>query len=149
MIRIGKQSVWILMAWAAVAAQVASAAVCRSCDRPCCQVAFSGSDTAAAEPGGEPSGGCPLCLATAARVDNGPVEPSDQPCHCQLDARQDQPIAPPKGSPHQVDLAAQAALPAATVLEVPQAVGVSREYLATALAIPIRPVRILFGVWRD
>jgi hypothetical protein len=34
-------------------------------------------------------------------------------------------------------------------LEVPQSLGVSREYLAASLAVPIRPVRILFGVWRN
>jgi hypothetical protein len=26
---------------------------------------------------------------------------------------------------------------------------VSREYLAASLAVPIRPTRILFGVWRN
>ncbi|MFM8892678.1 MAG: hypothetical protein ACKOTB_13850 [Planctomycetia bacterium] len=31
----------------------------------------------------------------------------------------------------------------------PQVLGVSREYLAASLAIPIRPPRILFGVWRN
>jgi hypothetical protein len=30
-----------------------------------------------------------------------------------------------------------------------QVLGVSREYLAASLAIPIRPPRILFGVWRN
>jgi hypothetical protein len=31
---------------------------------------------------------------------------------------------------------------------VPQVLGVSREYMAASLAMPIRPPRILFGVWR-
>jgi hypothetical protein len=31
----------------------------------------------------------------------------------------------------------------------PLVLGVSREYLAASLAIPIRPPRILFGVWRN
>lgn len=149
MTRGAKQFVGIWAAWAAVAALVASPAVCVSCDLPCCRVADGETDAMALVPGGEPSDCCPLCLATAMRADHCPAEPSHQPCRCQLDARQDQPIVPPKGSTPQVDLAAAATLPAVTGLEMPQDLGVSREYLAATLAVPIRPARILFGVWRD
>ena len=70
----------------------------------------------------------------------------DEPCHCQLDARDEQPLS-------QGPLTACAdggpALGLAMVLPlVPQVLGVSREYLAVSLAMPIRPPRILFGVWR-
>jgi hypothetical protein len=34
-------------------------------------------------------------------------------------------------------------------IDVPRDLGVSREYVTAALAVPIRPPRILFGVWRN
>jgi hypothetical protein len=126
---------WIVAAWAAVVAQ-ALPTVCRGdCGRPCWARADSGD--------------CPLCAAPAATAGAQPSDTSDEPCRCHLDARQDQPLAPSKGS--LLDLVAadlQAVLSAARPTP-PQAIGVSREYLAASLAVPIRPLRILFGVWRD
>jgi hypothetical protein len=33
--------------------------------------------------------------------------------------------------------------------EAPHELGASREFVAASLAVPIRPVRILYGVWRN
>jgi len=147
--RVGKKPVWILAAWAALAAQAAPSALCRSCDLPCCVVAVHEGVGGSTHSGGEPFGGCPLCSSTPTTADPCPVDATGHPCHCQLDARQDQPISPPRSGSPTADLTAQAALPAAAVADVPQAVGVSRDYLAASLAVPIRPTRILFGVWRN
>ena len=140
---------WIVAAWAAVVAQ-ALPAVCRGdCVRPCCGQQADCCDPAAAGVRAD-SGGCPLCAAAPpATAGAQPSDASDEPCRCHLDARQDQPLAPSKGS--LLDLVAadlQAVLSAARPTP-PQAIGVSREYLAASLAVPIRPLRILFGVWRD
>jgi hypothetical protein len=139
---------WIVAAWAAVVAQ-ALPAVCRGdCGRPCCSEQADCCDPAAAGARAD-SGDCPLCAAPSATAGAQPSDTSDEPCRCHLDTRQDQPLAPSKGS--LLDLVAddlQAVLSAARPTP-PQAIGVSREYLAASLAVPIRPLRILFGVWRD
>jgi hypothetical protein len=147
--RVAKKPVWILVAWVALAVQAAPSAWCRGCELPCCAVAVHESVGGLPHVGGEPAGGCPLCSSTPTAADSCPVDATDQPCHCQLDARQDQPISPPRGISSAAELSAQTALSAAVVRDVPQAVGISREYLAASLAVPIRPLRILFGVWRN
>ena len=38
---------------------------------------------------------------------------------------------------------------AVTAITVQNTLGVSREYVAASLAVPIRPMRILCGVWRN
>ena len=119
------QRVWLMMAFAALAAQVASQAWCGECDRGCCAA--------------ESVAGCSAC----------PVESSSPPCHCQLEARQDQPLSHSNGRTPGQDLCEQVALAEPASLETPRALGVSREYAAASLSVPIRPVRILYGVWRN
>lgn len=133
-----RQVVWFVAACAALVAQVTPQAVCRSCDQPCCGVAV--------ESVAESATGCPLCAAAA---DSCAVEVSEPPCRCQLDARQDRPISPSKAAVPAFDPVDQAFLPAAAPAAVPQTLGVSREYVAAFMAVPIRPPRILFGVWRN
>ena len=146
MIRCGRQPVWIVAAWAALVAQAAPAAFCSDCDQPCCAARTGASEPQAREPGAESTDGCPLCAAHSGLA---PAESHEQPCDCQLDARQEQPLAFSRNSlaDHQDD--ALAIGPAAIPPPVPQAIGVTREYLAASLAAPIRPPRILFGVWRN
>ena len=70
----------------------------------------------------------------------------EEPCHCQLDARDEQPLSQ---APLTARVESGPAVGPMTVLpNVPQVLGVSREYVAASLAMPIRPPRILFGVWR-
>ena len=133
-----RQVVWFVAACAALVAQVAPQAFCRSCDRPCCEIAV--------ESAAESATGCPLC---AAATDACAVETSEQPCRCQLDARQDRPISPSKGVAPAFDPVDQDFLPTAAPAAVPQTLGVSREYVAASMSVPIRPPRILFGVWRN
>lgn len=134
------QFVWLVAACAALAAQAAPQTFCRGCDRPCCGSA------AAVLPGAPASGGCPLCAAAADRC---PTEAANPPCRCQLDARQDEPMASSRGPALSIDQVAHAFPSAATLSATAQGLGVSREYLAASLAVPIRPPRILFGVWLD
>ena len=120
-----QKSVWLMMAFVAFAAQVVPQAWGGECDRGCC-VAESGAC-------------CSAC----------PVEPAAPPCHCQLEARQDQPLSFSKGSTADRDLLEQVAVVESASLEAPYAIGVSREYAAASLSVPIRPVRVLYGVWRN
>jgi hypothetical protein len=127
-----KQLVWALVACATVVAQVTPQGVCRACDRPCCDV--------------DPSEGCPLCVAEIAPR---PLERPDQPCNCHLTARHEQPLAVSSGSVPMVSAGDATVAPGAIPPLPPQVLGVSREYLAASLTVPIRPPRILFGVWRN
>ena len=120
-----QKAVWLMMACVAFAAQVVPQAWGGECDRGCCEAE---------------SGAC--CSAC-------PAEPSAPPCHCHLDARQDQPLSGPKGSTPDRDLLEQVAVLESASLDAPRAIGVSREYAAASLSVPIRPVRILYGVWRN
>ena len=147
MVRSQKQLVWVLAAWAAIAGQSAPKAVCQVCDQTCCGGQTSDHAPKTADSGAAPARHCPLC-APAADLRLG--EPTEQPCHCQLDARHEEPLslsrgglpAFPDGDPASLGLSA---IP----WVAPQVLGVSREYVAASLAVPIRPARILFGVWRN
>lgn len=77
------------------------------------------------------------------------AETPTEACRCQLHARHDQPLLPAKSASPSLDNHDQAVAPTALAMEVPQVLGVSREYLSSSLAVPIRPPRILFGVWRN
>jgi hypothetical protein len=129
-----KQLVWACAACAAVIAQATPKVFCQACDQPCCVLRAD-----------ELAAGCPLCAAAGLRQ----AESDEEPCHCQLNARHEQPLSLSRGS---VTAAADDSLavwlPAAQQ-DAPHALGVSREYLAASLAMPIRPPRILFGVWRN
>jgi hypothetical protein len=65
-----------------------------------------------------------------------------------LDAGQPEPLPPERVTPPSVDTHRQS-VSLAAAQAVPQVLGVSREYLVASLAVPIRPVRILFDVWRE
>ena len=140
------QLVLVMAACAAVVAQATPTAVCFACDHACCKATISGSEhqTTAANP--ESTSGCPLCAAYA---DLLPAETDGQPCTCQLDARQEQPLALSQNPLQQAADDTPASEPAAPWAFTPPALGLSRDYAALFLAMPIRPVRILFGVWRN
>ncbi len=145
MIQSRTQLVWALAACAAVFAQITPRAFCQNCDQPCCSRLADGHARPAIA-AAEPAGSCPLCAAESGRQlpDGG-----DRPCHCQLNARDQQPLACSRSF---VPAGADGALPVGPAFlppVVPLGLGVSREYLAASLAIPIRPPRILFGVWRN
>ena len=120
-----QKSIWPMMALVAFAAQVVPQAWGGECDRGCCAA--------------ESDACCSSC----------PAEPSAAPCHCQLEARRDQPLSVSKGGTPDRDLLEQVAVVESAFLEAPRALGVSREYAAASLSAPIRPVRILYGVWRN
>lgn len=140
------QLAWVVAACVAVVAQIAPKPLCYACDKPCCSSQTSGHDSQTSDCRTELASRCPLC-ATAA--DLRPGDTSERPCHCQLSARHDQPLSATRDtlspwSDGSVVLGLPAVPPA-----VPHALGLSREYLAKLLGIPIRPPRILFGVWRN
>lgn len=141
-----KQLVWALAACAGVFAQFTPKALCQACDQPCCSSpadSHSPPDAAAAV---EVAGRCPLCAA-----ESGQQQPdtADRPCHCQLKARHEQPLSFSRSTVPSIADGALPIGPAFLPSVTPHVLGVSREYLAASLAMPIRPPRILFGVWRN
>lgn len=143
------QFVWLVAALAAFAGQIVPQAWCRACDRPCC-TSEAGHETAY-DHGSRPAdagstAACPLCTASAACP--SPSETTEPPCHCQLDARQSVPLVASRAAGSASDVAAWpggVAVPSVP----PRSSGVSADYLSASLAVPIRPPRILFGVWRN
>ena len=125
MVRILQKPVWLMVAAVALVAQVVPQAWSGDCDRGCCAAEVHECCT-----------GCP-------------AETTEPPCRCQLDARQDQPLLVYRGTSPQSDLLDQVAVADWASMQAPPALGVSREYVAASLAVPIRPMRILCGVWRN
>lgn len=121
MVRSRNQCAWVLVTWAAIVAP----AVPQACGCPC-----AASQSSCSQP----------CCATETPADA---------CRCRLDARNDQPLAPAKSTSRSFDHHDQAAAPTAFTIDLPWDLGISREYVAASLAVPIRPPRILFGVWRN
>jgi hypothetical protein len=115
-----KQLAWVVAAWATLVAP----AIPQACECPCV----------------EPADAC-------GRSCCGPESPAET-CCCQLDGGQPEALLPERVAPPSVDTHHQS-VSLAAARTVPQVLGVSREYVAASLAVPIRPVRILFGVWRD
>ncbi|MEI6239639.1 MAG: hypothetical protein WCR51_04570 [Planctomycetia bacterium] len=146
MLRSRKQLVLACVACAAILAQVAPQASCRACDQPCCAALDGGRGSAPPNSSCQPAATCPLCTAA---VDLRPTETSERPCHCQLTARHEQPLSLSGGAAPVLSDGHATLSPVAIPPRVPQVLGVSREYLAASLAMPIRPPRILFGVWRN
>lgn len=125
MVGILQKPVWLVVACATLFAQVVPQVWSGDCDRGCCVA--------------EVHACCPAC----------PAETAEPPCHCRLDARQDQPLSVDRGTSPGQDLLGRGVITDSTSLEAPHALGVSREYVAASLAMPIRPMRILYGVWQN
>jgi len=145
-----RKLVWLAAACAALLAQVVPQSLCGTCDRGCCRAENHDRGPASDGPGSPRSSleastaGCPLCTASseACRPDT-----TEQPCRCQLESRQDQPLRA-NPSPPDRDPSPQVAVLETASQHASHTLGLSREYAATSLAIPIRPARILYGVWR-
>jgi len=155
MVAYWQKPVWLVMACAAFVAQVAPQAPSGDCDRGCC--AAQESDCCAVafvrplsanqvEPADTPTN-CPLC---AAPVGGGPAHAAESPCHCQVDARQDQPLSVHGGSsPHRDNLPVWGEVVDSASVDATHGLAASQTYLVASRSIPIRSVRILFGVWRN
>jgi len=116
--------VWLVVACAALVAQVVPQAWGADC------------------------GGC--CVAEVRECCAAcPAETAEPPCHCRLDARHGQPLAVDRGTSPGHDLLGRSVIADSTPFEAPHVLGVSREYVAASLSVPIRPPRILYGVWRN
>ena len=147
MVRDRKQLVWALAACAAVVVQAAPKTACHACDQPCCSGQAIGHAPQTGDSAfDEPIAGCPQC-----RTADGPrlATTTEHPCRCQLDARHEKPTALSRGGLTAVADGAPAAGMAVVPPVVPQDLRVSREYVATSLTVPIRPPRILYGIWRN
>lgn len=148
-----RKFIWLVAACAAFVAQVVPQAFCDACDRGCCTVEAADcgptvnvdSDGAA----GHLTDGCPLCAAASEECHNDAAGvTSGVPCRCQLTPSQDQPLTANQPPPHREHVTHLAILETGS-LHVPHSVGRSREYAEASRAIPVRPTRILFGVWRN
>jgi hypothetical protein len=142
------QLVLVIAACAAAVAQATPTAICFACDHGCCSATIGGSGQETTAAGQKSSNGCPLCGSRVGAL-SAEAETDSQPCNCQLDTRQDQPLSPSRNSLQQTgDDTPADGLPGPWST-TPPALGLSRDYAALALAMPIRPARILFGVWRN
>jgi len=147
---------WIVAVCLAVLAQGVLPPCCGGCDRACCGAAESlggvADGVAAAD-----RGHCPHCTApvtthqAGSAADERDAAFPDTPCRCRWEAGNDQPAAAGRSRLPEIDRVAPAPAPAsvAVAADLEWGRGVSREYLATLLAAPIRPPRILYGVWRN
>lgn len=142
------QLVLVIAACAAAVAQATPTAICFPCDHGCCSATISGSGQKTTPVDQESGSGCPLCGSRAGGLSAEP-ETDSQPCNCQLDTRQDQPLSLSRNSLQHTDDDTPADSLPGLWSSSPPALGLSRNYAALSLAIPIRPVRILFGVWRN
>ena len=132
----GRQFVWLVAACAALVTQLSPQGWCRACDRPCCEKAELAAPSETT--------GCPLCAAVA----TCPVEPPETPCPCQLDGGREPSWAVTRGQTTEHEAVAWAGGPTIAAIMPRSSVG-SRDYRAASLAIPIRPPRVLYGVWRN
>lgn len=146
MARSRRQIVWALTAGVAVAAQLSPPALCRACDRPCCVGQAGEHCPKTSDSGVGSTAGCPLCSPPA---DLRPADANERHCDCLLQARHDQPRVLTRGSPPHGADGGPAIGPLVVVPGVPRVLGTSREHVAALLAMPIRPPRILFCVWRN
>jgi hypothetical protein len=140
-----RQFVWVVAACAVVVAHVTPKSLCHACDKPCCAVGTARPATPSTEADTEHAGRCRLC----APADLRQAETNERPCHCQLTARHEQPLSLSRGFLTTFADGGPTVGPAFAQPNVPQALGLSREYVAASFAMPIRPPRILFGVWRN
>ena len=147
--------VTLVMAWAAFVAQVVPQAWGGDCDRgccaaqspDCCAVAVGSPRSTSRVAPAEAETGCPLCAATSGR---GLTPIDESPCHCQLDAKQDQSFAGHGATQLQRDdLPVWGEVADSTQAGSSHGLDASRTYAVASLSIPIRPVRILYGVWRN
>jgi len=121
-----QQSIWLVLACAAFVGQAFSWAAPQACSDDC------GRD-------------CCVAPATCCQASN-----DAPPCHCQLEAKQDQPLAGHEvRSSQRDDLPVWGEVADGTALKASRELAVSRSYAVAAQSIPIRPVRILYGVWRN
>ena len=148
MVRRVCHAVRLALACAAVCAQAVAPAFGRECERACCAAVTNNHGSAIVAPTADC---CSLETApgSASLAEAGcPADAAADPCHCRLEPRQDEPLAARRDAPSGSSVA-QAAASAGAAFDMPQSLGVSREYLAATRAAPIRPTRILFGVWRN
>lgn len=131
-----RQLVWLVAAGAALVSQLSPQAWCRECDRPCCVTPERDTPGVAT--------GCPRCAA----VESCPVEPPSTPCQCQLDGKREPSWSSARGPTIGNEVVAWAGGPTTAVI-MPRSAVSGRDYQAAASAIPIRPPRILYGVWRN
>lgn len=143
----------LLAVAAMVAAQCVAAGRCGACDADECAacLAAPGAGNGTAHEAAAGTAACPLCAAAAtdacrrAAGEPGAKAHDPAPCECQWQPRDDEPIAAPSRAA--VDPPAVA----------PWSVTALDDHRATALVarlpaftdIPLRPVRILLGVWRN
>ncbi len=149
-----QKPVWLVVACAAFVAQVAPQARSGDCDRSCCAAQETDCCAVALPPlsvsrpaSVDAEAGCPLCAATS---DGRLAQTDESPCHCQLDARQDQSLAVHDArSSQRDDLPVWGEVADSTSLGASHGLGANRTYVVASRSIPIRPVRILYGVWRN
>lgn len=157
------QTVWV-MACAMIVAQVASAFRCDACEQACCRwndirKSAAGRDLDNADirevttPSSRNASGCPRCSAQQSVCDQGGIGTNGtretSPCQCQWEARHDLASVPAGRQSLLLDGPDHAFASAAVSPDITAAATSSRAWIAAAATMPTRPLRILYGVWRN
>jgi hypothetical protein len=151
----------LALAFAALVAQASVPALGRDCERACAATVAHGccsahvaspvdscpQDAGAAAVASD--GGCCQAGVAGATGTTGATGDADDPCRCRLEPRNDGSLPGHRQSSPRFSGDDAAVLPGTAPAPAPATIAVSREYLAASLSIPIRPTRILFGVWRN
>lgn len=161
MVRSVPSFVRLALASAALVAQAFVPALGRDCGRACaataghdcCSAIVTSAVDACPQDAGtaaaERDGGCCHAGVADAAAATGGTGTADEPCRCRLEPRQDRPLPGPKDALPRFVGGQAAAVPGTALAPPPATIDASREYLAASLSVPIRPARILFGVWRN
>ena len=147
--------VWAVLACVAFVAQVVPQAWGGECGRGCCAaedpaccsdsivppLSISRGDPADAETG------CPLCAATS---DRSLADTHESPCHCQLDAKHEQSLVLQEARATQRDdLPVWGEIADTSSQGGSRGLAAGQAYAEVSTSIPIRPMRVLYGVWRN
>ena len=150
-----RNPVWMVLACAAFVVQVVPQAWSGECGRGCCAAQDLVCCPDSIVPPLSTSRGapadavtaCPLCAATSHR---SLANANESPCHCQLDAKQGQSLVLHEARATQRDdLPVWGEIADTNSLGASRGLGAVQTYAAASLSIPIRPVRVLYGVWRN
>jgi len=128
-----------------LAASIVSPGVCDACMAPC-HASGLASSVAATHCCGSPEGALPGCMADVGDGDTNTCGQSADGCRCQMAPADAAPMAIGKRLPPPVTAGDLAASPAAFAADPSRLV---REAFCVSRPLPTRPLRVLYGVWRN
>ena len=134
---------WLLVC-VVLLAQVVAGRQCSGCDMPCCN-GDSAPGAAASAEACDVEGACPHCARSGDTA--APADAGEHPCRCLLESRDDAPGTVPVTGDAGSDAAS--IIPWETVATDLSGGSPAAGHPAGDLRPPTRPVRVLFGVWRN